>query len=227
LGLLRCLPNGKLDTGFGTNGVAQTGFGGAALAIEANGEYLVAGQAQTGPDLSQADFAVARLTTSGMLVAAKPVTANNGHSSGGPFGTWLPRSAKVTPVPATRSLTVRDTRISAGQRRHPFSDPDRVARYALVYHVQFAGMDADQDPNSGRGGIGHDRGRAADRLPGSIEHGQQAVRTVLDQAAPMGPDQILRRVRRVERHLVIRRVIRGVSSRRGHRCFTPRPRHRA
>jgi uncharacterized delta-60 repeat protein len=47
--------------------VAQTGFGGAVLAIEPNGEYVVAGQAQTGPDLSQDDFAVARLTTSGAL----------------------------------------------------------------------------------------------------------------------------------------------------------------
>ncbi|HEV2258618.1 MAG TPA: alpha/beta hydrolase-fold protein [Streptosporangiaceae bacterium] len=43
------------------------------------------------------------------------VTANNGHSSGGPLSAWLPRSAKVMPVPATRSLTVRDTRISAGR----------------------------------------------------------------------------------------------------------------
>jgi len=59
-GLLRYLPDGKLDTSFGTNGVAQTGFGGAALAIETNGEYVVAGQ-------SGNDFAVARLTTSGTL----------------------------------------------------------------------------------------------------------------------------------------------------------------
>jgi uncharacterized delta-60 repeat protein len=66
-GLLRYLPNGHLDTSFGTNGVAQTGFGGSALAIEPNGEYLVAGQAQTGPDLNQDDFALARLTTSGTL----------------------------------------------------------------------------------------------------------------------------------------------------------------
>lgn len=66
-GLLRYLPNGKLDTSFGTNGVAQTGFGGAALAIQPNGEYVVVGQDETGPDLSQEDFAVARLTTSGTL----------------------------------------------------------------------------------------------------------------------------------------------------------------
>jgi len=58
---------GTLDTSFGTNGVAQTGFGGAALAIEPNGEYVVAGQAQTGPNLNQDDFAVALLTTSGTL----------------------------------------------------------------------------------------------------------------------------------------------------------------
>jgi hypothetical protein len=46
-GLLRYLPDGKLDTSFGTNGVAQTGFGGAAVAIQPNGEYVVAGQAAT------------------------------------------------------------------------------------------------------------------------------------------------------------------------------------
>jgi uncharacterized delta-60 repeat protein len=62
-GLLRYLPNGKLDTSFGTGGVAQTGFGGAALAIEPNGEFVVAGQ-------SGNDFAVARLTTSGALDTA-------------------------------------------------------------------------------------------------------------------------------------------------------------
>ena len=44
-----------------------------------------------------------------------PVTANSGHSSGGPFSAWLPRSAKMMSEPATRSLTVRETRISAGR----------------------------------------------------------------------------------------------------------------
>jgi len=66
-GLARYLPDGQLDTSFGTNGAVQTGFGGAALAIEPGGEYVVAGQEETGPDLSQDDFAVARVTTSGQL----------------------------------------------------------------------------------------------------------------------------------------------------------------
>ena len=54
--------------------------------------------------------------TAGPLVP-NPVTANSGHSSGGPFSAWLPRSANVIPDPATRSLTVRETRISAGRAR--------------------------------------------------------------------------------------------------------------
>jgi uncharacterized delta-60 repeat protein len=59
-GLARYLPDGKLDTSFGAGGFAQTGFGAAALAIQPNGEFVVAGQ-------SGNDFAVARLTTTGAL----------------------------------------------------------------------------------------------------------------------------------------------------------------
>jgi uncharacterized delta-60 repeat protein len=66
-GLARYLPGGKLDTSFGTNGFAQTGFGASALAIQPNGEFVVAGQEEAGPDLSQENFAVARLTASGTL----------------------------------------------------------------------------------------------------------------------------------------------------------------
>jgi hypothetical protein len=50
-GLVRYLPGGKLDTSFGTSGVARTGFAVAALAIQPNGEYVVAGQKETGPEL--------------------------------------------------------------------------------------------------------------------------------------------------------------------------------
>jgi uncharacterized delta-60 repeat protein len=64
-GLVRYLPDGKLDTTFGTNGVARTSFAVSALAIQPNGDYLVAGQKRTGPELKQDDFAIARLTTSG------------------------------------------------------------------------------------------------------------------------------------------------------------------
>lgn len=60
-GLVRYLPNGQLDTSFGTSGLAQTGFGAAGLAIEPNGDYLAVGETHSG------DFAVARFTTSGTL----------------------------------------------------------------------------------------------------------------------------------------------------------------
>jgi uncharacterized delta-60 repeat protein len=59
-GLVRYLPNGKLDASFGTKGLAQTGFAVAGLAIEPNGDYLAVGQSENG-------FALARLTTAGTL----------------------------------------------------------------------------------------------------------------------------------------------------------------
>ena len=59
-GLVRYLPNGHRDASFGTGGLAQTGFGVASLAIQPDGELVVAGQ-------SGNDFAVARLTASGTL----------------------------------------------------------------------------------------------------------------------------------------------------------------
>jgi hypothetical protein len=66
-GLARYLPDGKLDTSFGAGGLAGAGFAASALAIQPNGGYVVAGLEQTGPELRQDDFTVARLTTSGRL----------------------------------------------------------------------------------------------------------------------------------------------------------------
>ncbi|MBV8995864.1 MAG: hypothetical protein JO287_19660, partial [Pseudonocardiales bacterium] len=60
-GLARFLPNGRLDTGFGVNGVAQIGFEGDALAVQPNGE-LIAGGGNSG-----GQFALARVTASGAL----------------------------------------------------------------------------------------------------------------------------------------------------------------
>ena len=37
------------------------------------------------------------------------------HSSGTPFSAWCPRSSKLRPDPATRSLTVEETRTSEGR----------------------------------------------------------------------------------------------------------------
>jgi uncharacterized delta-60 repeat protein len=59
-GLVRYLPNGTLDTSFGSRGLAQTGFSANGMAIEPNGDYLAVGQ-------SGSDFAVARFTSSGAL----------------------------------------------------------------------------------------------------------------------------------------------------------------
>jgi hypothetical protein len=60
------------------------------------------------------------------VAAPNPVTANNDHFSDGPFSAWLPRSANMMPDPVTRSLTVRETRISAGRDRAPDRLPGRI-----------------------------------------------------------------------------------------------------
>jgi hypothetical protein len=43
------------------------------------------------------------------------VTANSGQRSGIPLSPWKPRSTNEMPEPTTRSVTVRETRISPGR----------------------------------------------------------------------------------------------------------------
>jgi uncharacterized delta-60 repeat protein len=65
--------NGDLDTGFGTQGLATAGFGwgsdteAGAVAVQADGKILVAGQTAQGPRF---DFALVRFTASGAPDAA-------------------------------------------------------------------------------------------------------------------------------------------------------------
>ncbi|MBV9208914.1 MAG: hypothetical protein JO037_26685 [Actinobacteria bacterium] len=62
-GILRYLPNGSLDNGFGRHGLAADPNGAAGLAMEPNGEFLAVGETPN-PDR---EFAVARFTASGVL----------------------------------------------------------------------------------------------------------------------------------------------------------------
>ena len=64
-GLVRYLPNGKLDTSFGTKGLAITTGSAAGLAIEPNGDYLAVGAGTTSSGVST--FEVTRFTSSGTL----------------------------------------------------------------------------------------------------------------------------------------------------------------
>jgi len=64
-GLVRYLPSGKLDTSFGTKGLAATTGSAAGLAIEPNGDYLAVGAGTTSGGVST--FAVTRFTSSGTL----------------------------------------------------------------------------------------------------------------------------------------------------------------
>ncbi len=94
-GLVRYNSDGTLDTRFGTDGGVATGFGNNfpagsafALAIQSNGEIVVAGQAGQGNGyFNSSSFALARYTTSGQLDASfgsngKVLTAiGQGHIS--------------------------------------------------------------------------------------------------------------------------------------------------
>jgi uncharacterized delta-60 repeat protein len=64
-GLVRYLSNGKLDTSFGTNGLATTTGSAVGLAIEPNGDYLAAGAGTTSSGVST--FEVTRFTSAGTL----------------------------------------------------------------------------------------------------------------------------------------------------------------
>jgi uncharacterized delta-60 repeat protein len=69
-GLVQYNANGGIDTAFGTNGGTITGFpfaaGAFALAIQSNGDIVVAGQAEGSTD-SAASLALARYTSAGQL----------------------------------------------------------------------------------------------------------------------------------------------------------------
>jgi uncharacterized delta-60 repeat protein len=64
-GLVRYVPSGKLDTSFGTHGLAPTAGSAAGVAVEPNGDYLAVGDATASSGTSE--FAVTRFTTSGKL----------------------------------------------------------------------------------------------------------------------------------------------------------------
>jgi len=77
------------------------------------------------------------------------------------------------------------------QLRHPVGDLHRSAGDVLTDQVHLAGVDPGPDLDPRRGRLLAERGCAADRLPGSVEGGQDAVRGGPDQSAPILPDQIL------------------------------------
>jgi len=73
-GLARFLPNGSLDTTFGTDGVAalpSLGVGGvtSALAVQPNGDYVWAGE-ETAPNGTNGEFAAVRYTPGGSVDTA-------------------------------------------------------------------------------------------------------------------------------------------------------------
>jgi uncharacterized delta-60 repeat protein len=88
-GLARFLPDGRLDTAFGTGGVAALpplGVGGttSALAVQPNGDYVWAGEA-TAPNGTNGEFAAVRYTPGGSVDTA--------FGTGGVAATELPGSS--------------------------------------------------------------------------------------------------------------------------------------
>jgi len=59
--LVRYLPSGKLDTSFGTHGLAPTVGSAAGVAVEPNGDYLAVGEATTSTSFQGGDGATAVL----------------------------------------------------------------------------------------------------------------------------------------------------------------------
>jgi uncharacterized delta-60 repeat protein len=92
-GLVRYNSDGRIDTSFGTAGGAITGFGNSfpagtafALAIQSNGDIVVAGQAGSGnQNFASSSFALARYTSAGKLDASfgtnGKVTTAIGHGN--------------------------------------------------------------------------------------------------------------------------------------------------
>jgi uncharacterized delta-60 repeat protein len=72
-GLVRYLSNGKLDTSFGTSGLAATAGAAAGLAIEPNGDYLAVGAGTASGGVS--GFEVTRFTSAGQI---DPTFGSNG-----------------------------------------------------------------------------------------------------------------------------------------------------
>ena len=102
-GLVRYLPNGALDTGFGAGGRAATGFPVAAVNLQPNGEIVAVGTGQ-GNTASAGTFNVDRFTASGALDPA--------FGAGGTVTTTFPQTALG--VGATTVLAEPDGNILVG-----------------------------------------------------------------------------------------------------------------
>jgi len=76
------------------------------------------------------------------------------------------------------------------QLRHPVGDLHRSAGDVLTDQVHLAGVDPGPDLDPRRGRPLPDRGRAPDRLPGSVEGSQDVVRRGPDQPAPVPSDKL-------------------------------------
>ena len=76
------------------------------------------------------------------------------------------------------------------ERRDPVGDLHGGPGDVVADQVHLAGVDPGPDLDAEGGRVVEDGGRAADRLAGGVEGGQEAVRGGLDQAAAVVPDQV-------------------------------------
>ena len=113
------------------------------------------------------------------------LTANSRQLSGTPLSSCSPRGSNSIPDPATRSLTVLDTRISRRlrQRRHPLADVHRQPADVVTADLDLAGVQADPDLETEIGSRVPDGGRAPDRPRRPVERGEETVARRLHLAA--------------------------------------------
>ena len=161
-GIIRYLPNGTLDTSFGTNGVASTGFTGdtfvgSGLAIEPNGDLLWAGSTNL-PNNTSA-FAVARFA---LLRRPRPDIRHRRHGHQpvpqhhGRIGGYRPGAARRQHPRRRQRHRARQRAQQPGHRTwrarpvHPERQAGRHLRHRRDHHVRLEQLECRQHHRDGR-----------------------------------------------------------------------------
>jgi uncharacterized delta-60 repeat protein len=159
-GLVRYLSDGKLDTSFGTGGVATVTSGVAGLAIEPNGDYLAVGAGSTSSGVST--FEVTRFTPAGQLdptfgTDGVVTTAFPGASDGAsadavlvePNGDILVGGQALVPGTTRNEPVITDGALalysSAGTLEQSFGSGGIVQSTSSIGDVTTLGVDASGD----------------------------------------------------------------------------------
>jgi uncharacterized delta-60 repeat protein len=163
-GLVRYLPNGALDTSFGTSGRVTTGFPVNALNTQPNGDIVAVGTGQ-GNTAMAGTFNVDRFTTSGALDPA--------FGTGGTVTTTFPQTALG--AGATTVLVEPEGNILVGGAVGAPGHDNTVVNHEVL---ALYNPDGTLDQVLGTGGLGRDEHAAAGgdrRLGGGAAGGVTAL----------------------------------------------------